>query len=227
MVDDERNTFYHHHGCVEAQSLRLVNAYLADKGIDGHQQVLLTVVGTLRVIYAVDDDEAEIARNSVFAERRIGASQIHLPAGHQVFYHLSQIETHPKLNAETYAHGYTVEGVGNQSLATVLQCVRSISKFQIDKPVMVSTLGLLVDDGIEQLVIHRTFLLGMVHINQIGSVLGDALVGLDIGDNLIILIQRFGTDVMMADLDGADPYIHHQEQDSANKHRTPSSCEEF
>ena len=41
MVDDERNTFYHHHGCVEAQSLRLVNAYLADKGIDGHQQVLL------------------------------------------------------------------------------------------------------------------------------------------------------------------------------------------
>ena len=82
MVDDERNTFYHHHGCVEAQSLRLVNAYLADKGIDGHQQVLLTVVGTLRVIYAVDDDEAEIAWNSVFAERRIGASQIHLPAGH-------------------------------------------------------------------------------------------------------------------------------------------------
>jgi hypothetical protein len=38
MVDDERNTFYHHHGCVETQSLRLVNAYLADKGIDGHQQ---------------------------------------------------------------------------------------------------------------------------------------------------------------------------------------------
>ena len=74
MVDDERNTFYHHHGCVEAQSLRLVNAYLADKGIDGHQQVLLTVVGTLRVIYAVDDDEAEIARNSVLAERRICAS---------------------------------------------------------------------------------------------------------------------------------------------------------
>lgn len=56
MVDDERNTFYHHHGCVEAQSLRLVNAYLADKGIDGHQQVLLTVVGTLRVIHAVDDE---------------------------------------------------------------------------------------------------------------------------------------------------------------------------
>lgn len=65
LVDDERNTFHHHHGCVETQSLRLVNAYLADKGIDGHQQVLLTVVGTLRVIYAVDDDEAEIARNSV------------------------------------------------------------------------------------------------------------------------------------------------------------------
>ena len=37
MGDDERNTFYHYHGCVEAQSLRLVNAYLADKGIDGHQ----------------------------------------------------------------------------------------------------------------------------------------------------------------------------------------------
>ena len=92
---------------------------------------------------------------------------------------------------------------------------------------MVSTFGLLVDDGIEQLVIHRTFLVGMVHINQIGCVLGDALVGLDIGDNLIILIQRFGTDVMMADLDGADPYIHHQEQDSAYEHRTPSSCEEF
>ena len=68
LVDDERNTFHHHHGCVEAQSLWLVNAYLADKSIDGHQQDLLTVVGTLRVIYAVDDDEAEIARNAVFAK---------------------------------------------------------------------------------------------------------------------------------------------------------------
>ena len=56
LVDDEGHTFYHHHGCVEAQSLRLVNAYLADKGVDGHQQVLLTVVGTLRVIHAVDDE---------------------------------------------------------------------------------------------------------------------------------------------------------------------------
>ena len=34
----------------------------------------------------------------------------------------------------------------------------------------------------------------MVHINQVGSVLRDALVGLDVGDNLIIIIQRFGTE---------------------------------
>ena len=172
LADNERHSFHHHHGCVEAQSLWLVNAYLADKGIETHQQVLLTVVGTLGVIYAVDDDEAEIARNAILAKRRIGASQIHLPAGHKVFYHLSQIEAHPGLNAETYAHGYTVEGVGNQGLATVLQRVRSICKFQIDKPVMVSTLGLLVDDGIEQLVVHRTFLVGMVHINQVDAYLG-------------------------------------------------------
>ena len=76
LVDDERYTFHHHHGCVETQSLWLVNTYLADKGIETHQQVLLTVVGTLGVIYAVDDDEAEIARNAIFAERRIGASQM-------------------------------------------------------------------------------------------------------------------------------------------------------
>ena len=44
---------------------------------------------------------------------------------------MSQIEAHPGLNAETYAHGYTVEGVWNQGLATVLQRVRSICKFQI------------------------------------------------------------------------------------------------
>ena len=56
LVDDERHSFYHYHRSIESQCLRLVNAYLADKGIDGHQQVLLTVVGTLRVIYAVDDE---------------------------------------------------------------------------------------------------------------------------------------------------------------------------
>ena len=68
LVDDERNTFYHHHGCVEPQSLWLVNTYLADKSIETHQQVLLAVVGTLGVINAVDDDEAEIARNAVLAK---------------------------------------------------------------------------------------------------------------------------------------------------------------
>ena len=31
MVDDERHSFYHYHGSVEAQCLRLVNTYLADK----------------------------------------------------------------------------------------------------------------------------------------------------------------------------------------------------
>ena len=50
------------------------NAYLADKSVESHQQVLLAVVGTLRIIYAMNDDESEIARYSVFAKRRIGAS---------------------------------------------------------------------------------------------------------------------------------------------------------
>ena len=36
LVDDERNTFHHHHGSVETQCLRLVNTYLADEGIDTH-----------------------------------------------------------------------------------------------------------------------------------------------------------------------------------------------
>ncbi len=35
---------------------------------------------------------------------------------------------------------------------------------------------------------HGVFLAGMVYINQVGSVFGDALIGLDIGDNLIIII---------------------------------------
>ena len=92
---------------------------------------------------------------------------------------------------------------------------------------MVSTFRLLVDDRIEQFVIHRAFLVGMVHINQIGCILRDALIGLDVGDNLIIVVQRFGTDVMNANLDSANPYIHHQEQNTANKHRTPSTCEKL
>ena len=85
-------------------------------------------------------------------------------------------------------HRYAVKRVGHKGFAAVFQCVWCIGKLHVDKPVMVSTLGLLVDDGIEQLVIHRTFLAGMVYINQVGSVFGDALVGLDIGDNLIIII---------------------------------------
>ena len=74
LVDYERNTFHHHHRSVEAQCLRLVDAYLADKSVESHQQVLLAVVGTLRIIYAMNDDESEIARDSVFTKRRIGAS---------------------------------------------------------------------------------------------------------------------------------------------------------
>jgi hypothetical protein len=31
LIDDQRHSFHHHHGCVEAQSLWLVNAYLADE----------------------------------------------------------------------------------------------------------------------------------------------------------------------------------------------------
>ena len=92
---------------------------------------------------------------------------------------------------------------------------------------MIGSFRLLVDDGIEQFVIYSTFLAGMIYIYKVGRVLGNAFVGLDIGDNLIIDIQRFGTDIMSAYLHGSHPYIHHQEQDSANEHRTPSSCEEF
>lgn len=74
LVDDEWDTFHHNHRSVEAQCLRLVDADLADKSVESHQQVLLTVGGTLRIIYAMNDDESEIARDSVFAKRRIGAS---------------------------------------------------------------------------------------------------------------------------------------------------------
>jgi hypothetical protein len=59
---------------------------------------------------------------------------------------------------------------------------------------MVCTFRLLVDDGVEQLVVYGAFLAGVVYINQIGSVLGNALIGLDVGDNLIIIIQRLGAD---------------------------------
>ena len=175
----------------------------------------------------MNDDESEIARNSVFAQRRIGALQIYLSVCYQIFHYLAQIETHPRLYAEANVHGYAVEGVGNQGLAVVLQRVRSVNKLHVDKPVMVSTFRLLVDDGVEQLVIYGTFLVGVVHINQVGSVLRDALVGLDVGDNLIIIIQRFGADIMAAYLHGFHPHVHHQEQDSANEHRTPSTCKKL
>ena len=105
--------------------------------------------------YAVDY-EAEIARNSVFAQRRIGALQIYLSVCYQIFHYLSQIETHPRLYAETNVHGYAVEGVGNQGLAVVLQRIRCVNKLHVDKPVMVCTFRLLVDDGVEQLVIYGT-----------------------------------------------------------------------
>lgn len=67
----------------------------------------------------------------------------------------------------------------------------------------------------------------MVYIDKVGGVLRDAHVCLDVGYNLIVVIQRFCSDIMVAYLHGSNPYIHHQKQDSANKHRTPSSREEF
>ena len=124
-------------------------------------------------------------------------------------------------------HGYAVEGIGNQGIASVLQRVRSVYILHIDKPVVVSTFRLLVDDGVEQLVVYGAFLVGMVYIDKVGGVLRDALVCLDVGDNLIIVIQRFCADIMAAYLHGSNPNIHHQKQDSANKHRTPSSCEKL
>lgn len=48
---------------------------------------------------------------------------------------------------------------------------------------MIGTLGLLVDDGIEQFVVYGAFLVGMVYIDKIGGVLGDALVGFDVGES--------------------------------------------
>ena len=117
----------------------------------------------------MDDDETEIARNAVLAQRWIGAFQIYLPACHKIFHHLAQIEAHPRLYAEANVHRHAVEGIGNQCLATVLQRIRCVNKLHVDKPVMVSTFRLLVDDGVEQLVIYGTFLVGVVHINQVGS----------------------------------------------------------
>ena len=40
---------------------------------------------------------------------RIGALQIYLSVCYQIFHYLSQIETHPRLYAETNVHGYAVE----------------------------------------------------------------------------------------------------------------------
>ena len=54
---------------------------------------------------------------------------------------------------------------------------------------------------------HGAFLAGMVYINQVGSVFGDALIGLDIGDNLIIIIQRFGANIMATYLHCSHTYI--------------------
>jgi hypothetical protein len=74
---------------------------------------------------------------------------------------------------------------------------------------MIGTLGLLVDYGIEQFVVYGAFLVSMVYIDKVGRVLRYALVGLDVGDNLIIVIQRFGADIMASYLHGPNPYIHH------------------
>ena len=67
----------------------------------------------------------------------------------------------------------------------------------------------------------------MVDIDKIGCVFGNAHVGFDVGDNLIIVIKRFGADVVVAYLYGTNPHVHRQEQNTANKHRTPSSCKEL
>ena len=67
----------------------------------------------------------------------------------------------------------------------------------------------------------------MVYIDKIGSVLGDVFVGFDVGDNLIIVVQWFGANVLATYLHGTYPYIHHQEQDSANEHCAPASCEKL
>ena len=38
----------------------------------------------------------------------------------------------------------------------------------------------------------------MVDIDKVGSVFRDAPIGFDVGDDLIIVVQRFGADVMVA-----------------------------
>lgn len=94
---------------------------------------------------------------------------------------------------------------------------------------MIGTFRLLVGDRVEQSSLSSTApsLLAWFYIDKVGGVLGDALVCLDVGDNLIIVIQWFGADVVVAYLYGTNPHVHHQEQNTANKHRTPSSCKEL
>ena len=94
---------------------------------------------------------------------------------------------------------------------------------------MIGTFRLLVGDRVEQSSLSSTApsLLAWFYIDKVGGVLGDALVCLDVGDNLIIVIKRFGADIMAAYLHGTNQHIHHQKHDSANEHCTPSSCEKL
>ena len=171
----------------------------------------------------MDDDEAEVARHTIAPQGGVAAGQIHPALCHQVLDDLAQIETHTRLYAETDTHRHAIERVLHQRAATILQRIGRIHILQVDEPIVVGTLRLLVDDGVDQFVVHGTLLSRMIDIDQVGGILGYAIVGLDVGDDLIVVAQRLAGDMLTANTFGTHPHQHHAEKNARDEQRTPSS----
>ena len=93
---------------------------------------------------SLNDDKSEVAGNGVTHHRRIGAREVELVVGYEIFYNLTQVNTHLRTHLETYAQVYKEQCVVYDCFRAVFQCVGFVHMVDSYYPVVIGSLGLLV-----------------------------------------------------------------------------------
>lgn len=94
---------------------------------------------------AVEDDEAEIARDACVAQRGVAACEVERTCGNHVLYNLAQIYAYFWLHSEAKAQCDEEECGGDNGVDLVFQRIGGIGMLYVYDPVMVGALGLAVD----------------------------------------------------------------------------------
>ena len=69
---------------------------------------------------------------------------------------------------------------------------------------------MLVDDGVEHLLLHIVFTTEPAHIHDVGGKLGNRAIGLDIRQHIIVLSDVATFHKGVSNLVGVEPHVHHQ-----------------